>query len=394
MVNFLLIALAWLVAIPVLFLVVELVLAKSGPLRNPIEGNVDCSKIVVLVPAHNEERVIETTLLSLRAELPDSNQIIVIADNCADKTALISRGCGVTVIERSSELEKGKGFALEYGIEYLSDQPSQPGHVIFIDADCLVKPGSLARLVAQCVATGRPVQALYLMKTTGISGIRQKIAEFAWVVKNQVRPLGLMKLGLPCQLMGTGMAFPFELLKQIKLGSSHIVEDMKLGVDCAAAGYPPVFCPEALVESYFPEDDSSVKTQRTRWEHGHLGVIFSETFGLVKSAIVRRDINSLAMAFDLMIPPLAFLVLILLTFIVSLSVLVGLFGVGSVALQILLSITCLLGVALLLSWYRFARDIISLRELLWIPVYVLSKIPLYIGYWVKRQTEWIRTNRD
>jgi len=75
-------------------------------------------------------------------------------------------------------------------------------------------------------------------------------------------------------------------------------------------------------------------------------------------------------------------------------VLMGLFGVGSVALQILLSITCLLGVALLLSWYRFARDIISLRELLWIPVYVLSKIPLYIGYWVKRQTEWIRTNRD
>ena len=93
------------------------------------------------------------------------------------------------------------------------------------------------------------------------------------------------------------------------------------------------------------------------------------------------------MALDLMIPPLAFLVLILLAFIIALSVLVGLFGVGSVALNILLSITCLLGVALLASWYRFARDIISLKELFWIPVYVVSKIPLYVGYWVRRHEQ-------
>jgi cellulose synthase/poly-beta-1,6-N-acetylglucosamine synthase-like glycosyltransferase len=394
MINFLLITLVCLVAIPVFFLIVQLFSANLSSSENPDDSNVDCSNFVVLVPAHNEELVIEATLVSLMAQLPDRNQIIVIADNCVDTTAVISRGCGVVVIERRNELDKGKGFALEYGIEYLADQPSQPGHVIFIDADCLVKPGSLSRLVARCAETGGPVQSLNLMKTTGGADIRQKIAEFAWMVKNQVRPLGLMKLGLPCQLMGTGMVFPFELVKQIKLGSSNIVEDMKLGLDCAVAGYPPVFCPEALVESYFPEDENSVKTQRTRWEHGHLGVIFSETFGLLKSAIANRDVNSLVMSLDLMIPPLAFLVLILLAFILTLSVLVGLFGVGSIALKILLSITCLLGVALLAAWYRFARNIISLKELFWIPVYVVSKVPLYVGYWVRRQTEWIRTNRD
>ena len=58
MINFLLIALVCLAAIPVLLLVVQLICAKSGPSKNSVEGNVDCSNIVVLVPAHNEERVI------------------------------------------------------------------------------------------------------------------------------------------------------------------------------------------------------------------------------------------------------------------------------------------------------------------------------------------------
>jgi hypothetical protein len=42
------------------------------------------------------------------------------------------------------------------------------------------------------------------------SSVNQQVAQFAWRVKNFVRPLGLRKLNLPCQLMGTGMAFPLE----------------------------------------------------------------------------------------------------------------------------------------------------------------------------------------
>ena len=52
------------------------------------------------------------------------------------------------------------------------------------------------------------LQALDLMRSPEGAGLKTRIAEFAWVVKNQVRPLGYHHLGLPCQLMGTGMAFP------------------------------------------------------------------------------------------------------------------------------------------------------------------------------------------
>ena len=232
------------------------------------------------------------------------------------------------------------------------------------------------------------------MKSKNGAGTRLKIAEFAWIVKNQVRPLGLKRLGFPCQLMGTGMLIPFDLLQRLELGTDHIAEDMKLGIDCALAGFPPVFCPRALVESYFPESDSSHSVQRQRWEHGHLAVIFTHSWGLLKSAVRRKDKDLLAMAVDLSIPPLAFLVLGLGFAFTLLLLLLWLLDTGSPAFYILLSLSILFSAAVMSAWYRFARAVISFRDLLWIPVYILAKIPMYIGYWMRRQREWIRTDRN
>ena len=54
------------------------------------------------------------------------------------------------------------------------------------------------------------MQILDLMTAPEDSPINYRVAEFAWRVNNWVRPLGLAALGLPCQLMGTGMAFPWD----------------------------------------------------------------------------------------------------------------------------------------------------------------------------------------
>ena len=208
----------------------------------------------VIIPAHNEEAVIKGAINSVLPQLRSEDFLLVVADNCSDRTAQVSRECGATVTERKSDLYKGKGFALEAGVKYLEEMAIDAEFLIFIDADCFVSADSLAALVSKCVETGRPAQALYLMRTSSRASVIQKIAEFAWIVKNHIRPLGMSRLGLPCQLMGSGMAFPFSSVRKIQLGTSHIVEDMMLGVDLALQGHPPVFCPDALVESYFPEE--------------------------------------------------------------------------------------------------------------------------------------------
>ena len=380
---------------PLLFFIVQILAAVffTPPVRS--NENADLSRVVVLIPAHNEETVICKTLDSLIPQLSAANQVIVIADNCDDTTAQLALNKGVTVLERANDSELGKGYVLQFGIDYLCQQPEKPEYVVIVDADCEVMAGSINALIQQCsAAKGSPVQALDLMKARAGASKNLKIAEFAWMVKNWVRPLGLMKLGLPCQLMGTGMVFPFELLNRLQLGTSHLAEDMKLGVECALKGFPPVFCPDALVVSYFPESNVSQQFQRQRWEHGHLSVIFSEAANLALRAISSRNKNLLSMAIDLSIPPLALLVLVLGCVLILLAIFAWILNFDPLILNTVTIVSLIFCLSLLVVWSRFARDVVSLTDLIWVPFYVLSKLPIYVGFWFRKQTRWIRTHRD
>ena len=69
-------------------------------------------------------------------------------------------------------------------------------------------------------------------------------------------------------------------------------------------------------------------------------------------------------------------------------------GVPDTVLWIPAVALLLLVLAVLLAWLRFGRRIVPFRELLGIPVYVLRKLPLYLGFMTARQTGWVRSQRD
>ena len=50
--------------------------------------------------------------------------------------------------------------------------------------------------------------------------------------------------------------------------------------------------------------------------------------------------------------------------------------------------------ALALAWLRYGRDILSPTALLSAPFYAVRKIPLYLGFFTRPQSEWVRTQRD
>ena len=74
------------------------------------------NKFMAIVPAHNEENVIEALIESLNnQDYPkDHYDIYVIADNCTDRTAEIAREHGAIVMERFDEEHKTKGYALQW----------------------------------------------------------------------------------------------------------------------------------------------------------------------------------------------------------------------------------------------------------------------------------------
>ncbi|MBD2430897.1 MULTISPECIES: glycosyltransferase family 2 protein [Fischerella] len=350
------------------------------------------TQVTVLVPAHNEEVVIRSTLEKLMPALKAQDRLIVIADNCSDATAEIARSLGATVIERHDSICKGKGYALDYGLRFIEFEP--PDVVVIIDADCTVYPGAIAQLSECAIATNRPVQATYLMlRQKNSQSSKDLVSQFSIIIKNLVRPLGSTRLGMPCLLYGTGMAFPWSVIRSVNLASGHIVEDLKLGLDLTIAGHKPLFCLEAKVTGYLPQQLQAAKTQRTRWEHGHLQIMQTYVPLLLQEAVNQKRLDLLASALDLCVPPLSLLVMIW-SVLMTCSLLFGvLTGVWIPVIMVICSGLCVL-MSIFIAWSKFAYQDLPLHELLTIPFYIFWKIPVYFNFLVQPQSLWIRTERD
>src|SRR5580704_15079974 len=89
-----------LLAIPVLVFLIEVfasVVFRSSTQRNSGSSS---RRLAVLVPAHNEEAGVYSTLESINLQLTLTDRVLVVADNCTDNTASIARSAGAEVIER------------------------------------------------------------------------------------------------------------------------------------------------------------------------------------------------------------------------------------------------------------------------------------------------------
>lgn len=378
-------------AVPIGTLLIEC-LAALLPLRRSLLAPLATPpRIDVLIPAHNEAAVIENTLRNILAQLKPGDRACVVADNCSDDTAAIARRCGALVWERSDAHNRGKGFALDYGLTQLE---ADHGEVVVIaDADCELTPGTLERIAAQAVVERRPVQAVYLMSCPAAPGPRDVVSQFAVMVKNLVRARGVARLGGPCLLSGSGMAFPWEIIRAAKLCSGNIVEDMQLSFDLLTTGHGAALCAEAQVTAPLPRLRQAAVTQRTRWEHGHLKTLLTQVPRLLAAAVRQRRLVLLAAALDLVIPPLSLLVVLwTLAFGVSLAT-AAISGVwwptGMIAGE-----GAALFAAILITLLAFGSAGTARTVLLSVPIYVLSKIPIYARFIVRPQTAWVRTERD
>jgi cellulose synthase/poly-beta-1,6-N-acetylglucosamine synthase-like glycosyltransferase len=344
----------------------------------------------VLIPAHNEEGGIARTLASVAAQLVAGDRVLVVADNCNDCTATIARDSGAEVVERFDSERRGKGFALDRGVRELEKNP--PDIVVILDADCVLEEGSLDCLVRAAIATGGPAQAAYVMEVPARGTSRSQLSAFLFALKNSVRPRGLARLGLPCLLTGTGMAFPWRLLQAAPLASSNIVEDMQLGIDLALAGHAPVFCPTARVRSELPSSAAGASSQRTRWVHGHLRTLATRVPSLALAAIRQRRPELLGLALELGVPPLSVLVLLWCLVLNGLGA-GSLFGGSQWPLVTALT-CCVTGVTtLLLAWWRFGRRYLPVAGLLTVPAELLCRLPILVRFLVRPQGSWVRTAR-
>lgn len=376
--------LSGLVLVPAAILALEC-LAACLPRRRQNFGLVRVPRTVVLVPAHDEEECLPEALRTIEPELADDDRLVVVAHNCKDRTAMVARAMGAEVVEARDHGKGGKPDALKAGLRYLEQDP--PEIVVIVDADCRVERGAVRALAMAAAGRGGPVQGDY--RFAGDGGFNS-ISSLALLVKNVIRPLGLTRLGLPCLLNGAGSAYPFEQLRAAPHGEGSIAEDYQLAIDLARAGHPTAFVPEARVRSALPEREDIALRQRRRWEHGHLALVMRTAPRLLVEGLLNRSLFFLGV--DLLVPPLAFLVLAIGLALALGTAALGLHGdprplwlagaaAGAMALGVGAALVKFLGLAG------------ALRAGAAVPAYVLKKLPLYLGYFRARETRWQKTER-
>lgn len=355
------------------------------PMR-PVRSFDQIISSLVLIPAHNEERVIESTLRGLSAQLTDLDRVLVVADNCSDRTADIARECGANVVERHHDYERGKGFALAHGIEQIANQHWNPDVVIVLDADCQILSGGLKCLKQAALIS--PVQGCYLLTSPKEAAAKQRVSEFAIYVKNHIRLLGLARLGGSVPITGSGFGAPYLLFKRAELASGEIVEDMKLGCDWAIAGHFTKYAPHVQILSPLPVTDKDADTQRERWEHGHVGIIRRYVPKLLRAALKRLRFDYLFTALDMAVPPLlSMLVMYIFLAVILLPISV------SASLGVLFYLTLVAVILVMINMIAKPKPL-TFYDILGVLKFVLSKFTVYRKLLVGERSGWVKTKRD
>jgi len=274
--------------------------------------------IVVIIPAHDEELVIAHTLESLRDQDYDDEryEIVMVADNCSDRTADVARNHGVRVLERIEPDKRGKGYALDWAIALLIAEENPADAFVIIDADTAAAPDFLrimaSRLVTEADARGYcALQGRYGVLNSKASW-RSALMSSAFDLFNHVRPLGRDWLGLSVGLKGNGMAFSRALLEKAHWSGSSITEDIDFALDlCRTHNVRVAYVAEARVAAQMPATAAQASSQRSRWEAGRSRLLRERGPSLLWEAVRTRNLLLFESAVDLLMPPLAELSILL-----------------------------------------------------------------------------------
>jgi 1,2-diacylglycerol 3-beta-glucosyltransferase len=346
----------------------------------------------IIVPAHDEERDIRQTIESLRSiDYPgDRFRVIVVADNCTDRTADAAAAAGAEVLVRNDAAHRGKGYALAYAFQQsLADGFCDA--VVVVDADTVVSKNLLTAFAARFERGAQALQADYGVRNP-TSSWRTRLMTIALAAFHGVRSIARERLGLSCGLRGNGMGFSVGLLETQPPGAFSIVEDLEYGLQLGYAGIRVQYVHEATVRGTMAVSEKTSRSQRRRWERGRTALVREHVPRLLREGWRQRDWCLLDLAADLLVPPLGQLLAIA---VVGLAVSMSAGSLGVVVAPWLWagSIAAIV-VYVLRAWALSGVGATGLLDLLWAPAYVIWKLTLRFTDKGRKPEEWVRTTRE
>jgi glycosyltransferase involved in cell wall biosynthesis len=343
-----------------------------------------------VIPAHDEAAGIAATVKSVLAvDYPrELFGVLVVADNCSDDTAALARAAGAEVLERRSDTERGKGYALHHAFDRL---PETVDAAVVIDADTLVSANLLVAFDARIAAGASAVQADYAVRNPD-AGWRTRLIAIALGAFHVLRSRARERLSVSVGLRGNGMCFTRQVLKDVPHMAYSLVEDLEYGVRLAEAGVRVVYAGEAHVYGEMVTTSKAATSQRKRWEDGRKAFKKANAMRLLGGGLGGNPVL-LDIAFDVLVPPLSRVVLGA-AFGFGLSVVGGSLLGGFAGAQAMFG-ACLAAVVLYTfrGWMLSGTGATGLATMFLAPVYVAWKLTLRQEPKAE-SAEWVRTRRE
>jgi cellulose synthase/poly-beta-1,6-N-acetylglucosamine synthase-like glycosyltransferase len=244
-------------------------------------GESEVPRLLFLVPAHDEELLVGETVRSLLSQDYPANalRVVVIADNCTDRTAEVARRGGAECLERFDPVNRGKPRALAWAIERCP--PADVDAVVIIDADTIVDSNFAAALLPYAPLRDCAVQAYFGTLNeweTWVTRLAGVLARGRYEVLYPLKARG----GLSCPLLGNGMCIGSGLLPN-GWDAFSLTENWELYARYVAAGVPIRYAGAAKLRSQEARSLRQAQTQRHRWLAGRLGVFKTWTRPILAS---------------------------------------------------------------------------------------------------------------
>jgi 1,2-diacylglycerol 3-beta-glucosyltransferase len=264
-------------------------------------------RFLILIPAHNEERVIRRCLEGVAADRRPGDIVLVVADRCADATAEIARSFGARVLERAPTDEPGRAAARQAGLEHA--RALDWDAVVMLDADSVISSGFFVACERALAAGADAVQARSESQKGRTLATEASLAAFT--LQGVTLPRGRDRLGLFVRLRGTGMAIRrhVALAHRFRAPAS---EDLFFTLDLLLDGVRCRHVESARLHSEGASSWNDFGGQKVRYEAGRMAAARAYLPRLARRALRRRDLACADAAWFLATPPFALAVLVLL----------------------------------------------------------------------------------
>ena len=279
-------------------------LAMASFFYRPLMANSGArqARFLVLIPAHNEEVAIASTLESLHNlnYASERYRVLVIADRCTDGTAAVARSRNAQCFERFDG-QPGKGAALAWGIQEAKNAQIAFDAIVIVDADTLADRDLLSAFNLEFQA-GRQVQQGYNYISNPWASPFTRILAVTGVLRNGRYYVGKMAIGLQGMLSGTGMCLGAGILERHGWTALSVGEDWEFSVELLLSGQEIYFNPLAKTFAKESQNFKQASRQRLRWASGRYAVIGRKVWTLIRRGIQSSSFSLIDSAVTLVAP--------------------------------------------------------------------------------------------